>query len=140
MAANVNWSVTGYVVWLWLWLYILEVLTWCGADVGLVDLAGIIVHLAYPHTPLVALDLWKSVRELHLLGVFNLHSVPWNSDMRGTGKREIPNLPMYHPHDHHNDTEWHLVFPELHKNGKNNNKSHFGKRLPLPNFLMEPDG
>lgn len=41
----------------WLWLYALVVLTWCGADVGLVDLAGIIVHWAYPHTPLVALDL-----------------------------------------------------------------------------------
>lgn len=33
------------------------VLTWCGAEVGLVNGPGIIVHWGHPHTPLVALDL-----------------------------------------------------------------------------------
>lgn len=52
------------------------VLTLCGAEVGLVDGAGRVVARAYSHTPLVALDLRQSVGELHLLGVFYLHSVP----------------------------------------------------------------
>lgn len=120
-----------------LWLHVSVVLTWCGAEVRLVDGAGIIVHWAYSHTPLVALDLWQPVRELHLLGVFYLHSVPWNSDMRRTGKRETKDLPICHLHNQENGTTWHFIFPELYKNSKNNNKSTIGKPF-LPNFLMEP--
>lgn len=52
------------------------VLTLCGAEVGLVDGPGVVVDLADAHAPLIALDLRQPVRELHLLGVFYLHSVP----------------------------------------------------------------
>lgn len=52
------------------------VLTLCGAEVGLVNGAWVIVHRAYPHSSLVALNLREPVRKLHLLGVFYLHSVP----------------------------------------------------------------
>ena len=38
-----------------MWLSV--VLTLCGAEVGLVHGAGIVVHRAYSHSPLVALDL-----------------------------------------------------------------------------------
>lgn len=58
------------------WLHVSVVLTLCGAEVGLVDGTGIIVDWAYTHAPLIALDFRQPVRELHLLGVFHLHSVP----------------------------------------------------------------
>lgn len=57
-------------------LWVSVVLTLCGAEVGLVDGPGIVVDLADAHAPLIALDLRQPVRELHLLGVFYLHSVP----------------------------------------------------------------
>ena len=58
------------------------VLTLCGADVGLMNGAWIIVHWAYPHSPLVALNLGQPVRELHLLGILHLHSMPYEIKIR----------------------------------------------------------
>ena len=49
-------------------------LTLWGAQVALVDGAGVIG--SHPHGPLVALDLRKPLRELHLLGVLHFHPVP----------------------------------------------------------------
>lgn len=50
-------------------------LTLCGAEVSLVNGPGVIVRCTDTHTSLVMLDLGQPVRELHLLGVFHLHSV-----------------------------------------------------------------
>lgn len=53
----------------------MDQLTLRGAEVSLVDGPGVIVRCTYAHTSLVALDLRQPVGELHLLGIFHLHSV-----------------------------------------------------------------
>lgn len=84
---------------MWLWAALIQQLTHfscvyhepftlCGAEVALVDGAGIVVHRAYPHTPLEALDLGQPVGELHLLWVLDLHPVPWKQAAGGRQVRD----------------------------------------------------
>lgn len=46
-----------FTIFVCLWLHVSAVLTWCGTEGGLVNGARVVVHWAYAHTPLVALDL-----------------------------------------------------------------------------------